>query len=175
MHEQADGLVQKSLWLFEARDYSNAEREARRALRLAPAFAAAHQARGLAVLYLQRLPEAEQAFRRAHATAPPGVRSRFYLAAVLRETDRPDEAEGEFKALLDLPLPADLPRAEIARRLGSLLLSRGRFAEGWRYYEERRAGEEPGAFPRWSGEDLAGKSIVLWPEQGYGDIVQFAR
>lgn len=28
---------------------------------------------------------------------------------------------------------------------------------------------------RWSGEDLAGKTLFLWGEQGYGDVFQFVR
>jgi hypothetical protein len=31
------------------------------------------------------------------------------------------------------------------------------------------------ACPRWQGEDLAGKTIFLYPEQGFGDTIQFCR
>ena len=29
--------------------------------------------------------------------------------------------------------------------------------------------------PRWNGEELNGKAIVLYPEQGLGDAIQFTR
>jgi hypothetical protein len=50
---------------------------------------------------------------------------------------------------------------------------------GWRDYEARW--EFPGLArhlptPRWTGaEPLAGRTVMLWAEQGYGDSIQFAR
>ena len=29
--------------------------------------------------------------------------------------------------------------------------------------------------PVWTGSDLAGKTILLYPEQGFGDVIQFGR
>ena len=52
-------------------------------------------------------------------------------------------------------------------------------AEGWQEYEWRwkRKQAVKRAFrqPRWDGEDLAGKTILLWCEQGLGDAIQFVR
>ena len=61
------------------------------------------------------------------------------------------------------------------------LLAAGRLAEGWNHYEFRwlqdmllpsRANFEQ---PVWSGQDLAGKSILVRGEQGIGDVIQFMR
>lgn len=76
------------------------------------------------------------------------------------------------------------PRYPLARlNLAFLLLSQGKFAEGWREHEARNDADLPGAgalvpdfrFPLWRGESLAGKSLLIWPEQGYGDLIQFCR
>ena len=62
------------------------------------------------------------------------------------------------------------------------LLLRGDYARGWPEYEWRT--RVPGyadyanyrfGMPRWRGEDLAGRSILVHAEQGMGDTIQFAR
>jgi hypothetical protein len=57
----------------------------------------------------------------------------------------------------------------------------GDYARGWAQYEtrwqfEHLQGTEPRfAQPRWRGEDLRDKTILVVGEQGHGDCVQFAR
>lgn len=58
------------------------------------------------------------------------------------------------------------------------LLGMGRLAEGWAAYEWRfRSGavprEQPSSQPRWEGNDPAGKTILVWVEQGLGDQLLF--
>jgi len=63
-----------------------------------------------------------------------------------------------------------------------LLLLRGEFEEGWRYYEWRLKNEELEVSERkfeqaqWTGaEPLEGRTILLHAEQGFGDTIQFCR
>lgn len=62
----------------------------------------------------------------------------------------------------------------------SLLLS-GNYQQGWPAYEvrwqyEHLAGTLPKLEkPRWAGQDLRGKTILLLGEQGHGDTIQFVR
>ncbi len=58
------------------------------------------------------------------------------------------------------------------------LLAVGRLSEGWPEFEWRL--KRPNVFPyyetfphvkRWSGEDLAGKRLLIWTEQGIGDQI----
>ena len=65
---------------------------------------------------------------------------------------------------------------------GMDLLALGQFREGWRLHDARRriVPEEPGRHdfsgPIWLGEDdIAGRSILLHAEQGFGDAIQFVR
>ncbi|WP_137008634.1 tetratricopeptide repeat protein [Aquitalea aquatilis] len=67
------------------------------------------------------------------------------------------------------------------QNLGYLLLVQRRWHEGWQAHEARllRPPVELGlpslASPRWQGEPLAGKHLLVWLEQGLGDALQFCR
>lgn len=65
--------------------------------------------------------------------------------------------------------------------LGVALLLEGQLEEGFREYEWRWKAEEVRAFdprfeePRWRGEPFAGKTLLLWAEQGMGDTLMALR
>jgi len=65
--------------------------------------------------------------------------------------------------------------------LALALLLNGEFSEGWREYEWRWRGGTADLLardlrrPRWRGEDLSGRTLLLHAEQGLGDTLQFAR
>lgn len=65
---------------------------------------------------------------------------------------------------------------------GLLLLLLGEFEEGWMAYEWRwkdtplvKQAERYAQIPLWDGSPLAGKTILLHGEQGFGDSIQFIR
>lgn len=156
-----------------------AEQCQRRALARAPASAQIHVNLGNLLAAGHRDDEAEQCYRRAIALAADMASAHSNLGVLLTERGREDEAEQCFLRALELN-----PRYPLARlNLGYLLLRQGRFAEGWPHHEARNdpglpdAGAAPPAFPfpQWRGQSLAGKSLLMWPEQGLGDIIQFCR
>jgi tetratricopeptide (TPR) repeat protein len=64
--------------------------------------------------------------------------------------------------------------------LGLSLLMSGQLQRGWREQEWRwrKTVFEKHRFPdapHWTGGDIAGRTILLYVEQGYGDILQFCR
>jgi tetratricopeptide (TPR) repeat protein len=60
-----------------------------------------------------------------------------------------------------------------------LLLKLGRLEEGWKEFEWRWKSDQlpPRGlkFPAWNGEDLNDKTILVYGEQGLGDMIQFGR
>ena len=71
--------------------------------------------------------------------------------------------------------------AEAHHNLGLLYLLRGDFQVGWTEYSWRwQTANYPTPLrsyniSRWNGESLEGRHILIYPEQGLGDLVQFAR
>jgi hypothetical protein len=62
--------------------------------------------------------------------------------------------------------------------LSYLLLRQGRFEEGWKCLDARNwLGElaKHVSCPRWQGESLTGKSVLIGYEAGHGDMIQFCR
>lgn len=63
--------------------------------------------------------------------------------------------------------------------LAMMLLCAGAFAEGWREYEWRVRshlwGSRTFQQPRWQGEPVRGRTVLVACEQGLGDTVQFVR
>jgi Flp pilus assembly protein TadD len=76
-----------------------------------------------------------------------------------------------------LRLRPDFPEAR--RNRAHIWLARGDFARGWPEYEWRLQCPKfrtlPVNRPRWTGEDLAGRSVLIHAEQGLGDTLQFIR
>ncbi|MBF0184126.1 MAG: tetratricopeptide repeat protein [Magnetococcales bacterium] len=97
---------------------------------------------------------------------------------LLQEQRRLPEAEQCYRQLLER-LP---DHGEARWHLALLLLQQGRYQEGWQHYEARflpgqRQHPPPSwPFPQWqAGESVAGLSLLLLCEQGFGDTIQFCR
>ena len=96
---------------------------------------------------------------------------------VLREIGQPQRAIPFLQHAL--VLQPDNPTAQF--NLAVSYLIQGDYARGWPAYEcrwnyEHLAGTQPQyAQPRWAGQDLKDKAILVIGEQGHGDNIQFMR
>jgi tetratricopeptide (TPR) repeat protein len=138
----------------------------------------AHNLRGIVLHDLGRSDEALESFGQALARDPDDAKTLSNRGMVLYELRRLDEAVQSYAMAIERkPSLAD---AQYNHALCRLML--GDLAVGWAQHEwrwrldellsDRREGEAP----TWLGdESLAGKTILLWAEQGLGDTLQFCR
>jgi tetratricopeptide (TPR) repeat protein len=158
---------------------SEAESAYRETIRLRPDIVQAYNNLGGVLRRLERLPEAVEVFEQALAVCPDLAEAHYNLGATLAQLMRLPEAESAYRRAL--ALRADYIDASFG--LAVLLLAMGRFEEGWRLYEYRYG--QPGfvhhktramlSCPPWQGGTLAGKSLLVWQEDGLGDMIQFSR
>jgi Flp pilus assembly protein TadD len=116
--------------------------------------------------------------RRAVALQPKGFDAAIMLADALLGNCEIAEAETVVEAALTSSpgLPA------LKFRLAQCRLAQGDYLRGFELYEARLDMEVSNSIrypllpmPKWTGEDLAGKRLLVITEQGYGDHIQFCR
>lgn len=123
--------------------------------------------------------DAAQAEARRALRADPGQRDAIALLAdALMEDRRIAAAE----ALLRDALHAQPALPALRYRLALCRLDQGDYREGFALYESRTEVEVANRIeqpllpmPRWNGEDLRGRSLLVLTEQGYGDHLMFSR
>lgn len=147
----------------------------RAALAAAPHYADAHHNLGNLLMDQGEQDAALAAFLRANALRPDWPEGCNRVAATLHALGRLDEAEPWFQRALALRPDS----ADIHWDHALALLAAGRYAEGWQEYEWRWRRGQPAprdfAQPYWRGEPLAGRTLLVYVEQGYGDAIQFLR
>jgi tetratricopeptide (TPR) repeat protein len=151
---------------------AEAQRELQEALRLDPDSAEAHSDLGNVFKELDEPAQAATCYRQALALKPDMAEAHYNLGWVLRDQGQLDEAVASLRRAI--ACKADF--AEAHGVLGTLLLLLGDFERGWPEYEWRhRLSPCPPRQPVWDGSDLAGQTILLYAEQGFGDTFQFVR
>jgi tetratricopeptide (TPR) repeat protein len=148
------------------------------ALAIQPAYAEALYNRGIVLRELNRPAEALASFDQALAISPDHVDALNNRGIVLRELNRPTEALLSY----DKALSIKPDYAETHSNRSCLRLLLGDFERGFEEFEWRWRVPEIAPWrrdfsaPLWLGnEPLAGRTILLHAEQGFGDAIQFVR
>ena len=139
--------------------------------------AATHANLGTALMDLGSLEDAAASLQRALTLQPESAAAWSNYGNALTRLGRLEAAMSAFQRALAL----QPDYAEAHHNLAFALLARGDFTRGWAEHEWRwqcaqfveAAREFP--MPRWDGTSLAGQTILLHAEQGFGDTIQFVR
>jgi tetratricopeptide (TPR) repeat protein len=132
---------------------------------------------GVALQDMGEADRAIEAYRRSLTIKPDFYEAFINLGQAYCDVRQFDKAIAAFRSAIKIR--PDDPSAHF--HLSGVLLLTGNYSDGWREYEWRLLKPEMGhsetkfSKPRWSGEDLRGKRILLHAEQGVGDLIQFSR
>ncbi len=189
-HDRAEALRRKAIaaqpdhaeaWMnlasaYEERDeLATAEGLFRRAVTLVPTNPLALTGYGLVLQVQGKWDLAEAAHRAALAQDANNAKALANLGMLLwQKAENAAQAEAHLTRALDRD-PALAP-ARLNR--GIIRLTDGRLTEGWADYQWRLRAkgyvDRRIAAIRWNGEDLSGKRLLVWPEQGVGDEILFS-
>lgn len=136
-----------------------------------------HNNLGLAYAAADREADAMAAYRAALSLQPDHAAAWNNLGLALQSVNDVGGAIDAFRRAVSLK--PDFAHAHW--NLSLALLLDGQFAAGWNEYEWRlrlpELGQDRHSFPGalWDGAASAGKTILLYAEQGLGDAIQFVR
>ncbi|MDD5276496.1 MAG: TIGR03032 family protein [Methylovulum sp.] len=141
----------------------------------APGHIAARFHLGVALADLARWSEGEVELLELLALQPDHAEAHNSLGLCLASQGRWQQALHHYGQAL----AADRQYAVAHVNRAIILLKLGRLAEGWVEYEWRWQTPSFTPFvcpqPRWQGEDISDKTLLVHTEQGAGDVLQFAR
>ncbi|MGY0787975.1 tetratricopeptide repeat protein [Azospirillum argentinense] len=155
--------------------FESAEIAYREALKRAPNHPMTLNNLGSVLLKLGRPSQAERCFREVLGRNPHAVEAIHNLGNALR-------AQGQFtkaEACYEEALAHDPNLASASDNLAVIALLHGRLERGWEGYERRFAAgrvlpDRRIDAPRWRGEGLRRRRLLIWREQGMGDEILFA-
>lgn len=163
--------------LSAARRNEESLEEYRKALQLDAKNAEIWTDMGSVLRNLRRFDEAKEACRRAIELKPAAPLNHYNLGVVHLDLCEIEQAIACFGNAVEVKPTAPLPHWGLALAL----LAHGDYTEGWREYEWRWKCSEfypprpEFAQPAWDGSNPAGKTILIYSEQGLGDAIQFVR
>jgi tetratricopeptide (TPR) repeat protein len=177
MKEKADSLKKQALALFAQGDFAAAEIICRSAVIAAPEDATTHYNLGVVLAKLERFDKALACYRKAielNAGFAPAYTNIGFCLSAFNLIARAREAFALAHSL-DPGNPVPVLNEGIAA------LSLGDYAAGWQGFAARwrlpayAKFKRDFAKPVWQGEDISGKTLFLYSEQGFGDSIQMAR
>ena len=173
--QQTQTLSNYGLSLYYLKRFREAVKYLQKAVDLDESNAAALSNLGLCLSELWQFDAANQVLRKSLHLNPQLVSSYCTLGNNLTKQGHFAEAEQHFRKALEIQ--PDHVNSHF--NLAFLLLLTGNYRQGWREYQWRLKrpdfGYQTHSSPRWEGQSLADKTLLLLAEQGMGDLLQGLR
>lgn len=177
--------------------YASTVQTARKGLALQPASLGLHLHEAAALFMEGFLDDAATKYRKLLEFQPDNLHVLTNLGIVAHHLDSLEEAERHLRHAIALA-PDSPETLSVRGHLGTVLLARGNYEEGWAFYEDRWANflnadgspvphaRPQVALPQWRGESpesvlqgavarARGARLLVAAEQGNGDSLQFVR
>ncbi len=145
------------------------------AIKLSPDKSAAFINKGILLVSIQKYDEAISIFKDAVNVDYSNPSVHFSLALALETAGDITDSITEYETAIRL----DPNNHNAYTNLGMLYLLIGNYEKGWEYYEHRfytgelKRAELPGI--RWEGNIDKDKTLYVYADQGFGDVIQFSR
>ena len=169
-----NGLHLCGCCLFHLKQYEKAIELFQKVLDRLPNFGACYSNKGACHQALAEFAEARACYEKALALDDQIPDAHNNLANVLQVYSEVDAAEKHYKRAIEL----DGSYTEPLYSLGEIQLLKGDFDNGWQGYAKRVLKREHDHrffdHPPWEGQPLTNEGLLVYAEQGIGDVVMFA-
>ncbi len=125
---------------------------------------------------VQKFDSALASFKKCLSITPDHIGCQLMIGIIYEELKKFDQAISFYKSCIETYPDYIEPHIN----LGMCLLLTGNYAEGWAEYEWRlklpaKVYEMKFNKPKWTGQDLSGKKLLIITEQSIGDTFQYIR
>jgi len=159
-----------------SKDYKNSITSFNKVVKKKSDISQVHFYLGEAYRQLEKYEKSLESFKECLKLTPDHIGCQLMIGIIYEELKRFNQAIDFYKSCIDTYPEYIAPHVN----LGMCLLLTGNYEEGWGEYEWRlklpkKIYQKEFTKPKWNGEDLDNKKLLIICEQGFGDAVQFIR
>jgi len=159
-----------------SKDYKNSITSFNKVIKKKSDISQVHFYLGEAYRQLEKYEKSLESFKECLRLTPDHIGCQMMIGVIYEELKRFNQAIDFYKSCIDTYPEYIAPHVN----LGMCLLLTGNYEEGWDEYEWRlklpkEIYQKEFKKPKWNGEDLDNKKLLIICEQGFGDAVQFIR
>ena len=174
----AEAYCNYGITLVGVEQYEKAITSYEKAIEIKPSYAEAYFHYGIVLAKVEQYAQAIASYEKAIEIKADYPAAYFNKGIALAKIECYDNAIASYEKAIELK--PDFAAAHL--NLSLILLMQGQFVRGWNEYEWRdktahnKETLKPSNRSLWTGEqNLAGKTILIYSEQGLGDTIQFSR